>query len=73
MITTTITVKTSEVNDQPPSAFGVIWRKKIMWTTICTAAKTMMIAAVAPAEKGRSITSQKGMAVRITDRTKPMT
>ena len=47
MITTTMIVKTSEVSDQPPSAFGVMWRKKIIWTTICTTAKPMMIAPVA--------------------------
>src|SRR3546814_9910814 len=49
----TMIVKTSEVSDQPPSAFGVMWRKTIMWTTICTPAKPMMIAAVAP-EIGRA-------------------
>src|SRR5690606_30708113 len=73
MIPTTMIVKTSEVSDQPPSAFGVMWRKKIMWTTICTTAKPMMIAPVAAALSGIVITSQKGMAVRITDRTKPIT
>ena len=73
MITTTMIVKTSEVSDQPPSALGVMWRKKTMWTTICTTAKPMMIAPVTPALSGIVITSQKGMAVRITDSRNPMT
>ena len=44
-----------------------------MWTTIWVTAKTMTIIAVVVAlSMGRAMTSQNGMAVKKTDRTKPV-
>ena len=45
-----------------------------MWTTICTSANAMQMPAVIRASAITPlITSPNGMAVRITDRTKPIT
>ena len=44
-----------------------------MWTTICTAASAMMTMLVLSVSSRTSpITSQNGMAVRMTDSTKPV-
>ena len=43
-----------------------------MWTTICTTANAMTIRAVAWGGKAPVITRANGMAVRITDSTKPI-
>src|SRR3546814_16663216 len=51
----TMIVKTSEVSDQPTSAFGVMWRKTAMLTTICAHANPMRIYAAPPAHRRRPI------------------
>ena len=45
-ITTMMMVKISAIMVQPPSELVFMCRKKIMWTTICTAANAVITSAV---------------------------
>ena len=72
--TTRVRVKARARKVQPPSDFVFMCRKQIMWTTICTAASAMMTMLVLSVSfRTLPITSQNGIAVRTTDRTKPVT
>ena len=69
-----ISVKASDISVQPPSARGFMCRKKIMCTTIWITAQASTAKAVACTEaKPPDMTSPKGITVRMTDSTKPVT
>ena len=73
VITTSTTVKISASMVQPFSDFAFMCRKYTMCTTICTAAKPRITMAVTlDFSNTLPMTSQNGMAVRITDSTKPV-
>ncbi len=71
-IRTMTAVKTRATSVQPPSALVLMCRKKTVWTRIWAIAMRTTITAVAGVDRTPLITSQNGMPVRITDRTKPI-
>ncbi len=73
VMTTSTSVKISASMVQPPSDLAFMCRKYTMCTTICTAAMPRMTKAVVfDLANTLPITIQNGIAVRITDSTKPV-